>query len=113
MLYVDFNAGIKEYRLKMSTRATVALEKQLGCNPLAIFGSGDRIPTVTEMVAILHSALQQYEHGITMADAYDIFDNWLEDGHVITDFIPVILDIYRASGIIKPENKTEDEGKNV
>lgn len=109
MNYVEFHAGDKDYRLKLSTRSTVSLEKQLGCNPVAIFGSGDTIPTITTMVRILHASLQSYEHGITLDDAYDIFDKWLEDGHVMTDFISVIIDIYKASGILKD---TEEASKN-
>ena len=77
------------------------LEKALGCNPLAIFGNGEIIPTVTTMVNILFAAMQQYEHGITLNDAYNIFDNWLDEGHTVTDFIPVILEVYKVSGIIK------------
>ena len=109
MNYVEFHAGDKDYRLKLSTRSTVSLEKQLGCNPVAIFGSGDTIPTITTMVRILHASLQSYEHGITLDDAYDIFDKWLEDGHVMTDFISVIIDIYKVSGILKD---TEEASKN-
>lgn len=73
MLYVDFTAGNKDYKLRINTRNTVVLEKQLGCNPLAIFGDGDRLPTVTEMVNILYASLQQLNHGISLNDAYDIF----------------------------------------
>ena len=109
MNYVEFHVGDKDYRLNLSTRSTVSLEKQLGCNPVAIFGSGDTIPTITTMVRILHASLQSYEHGITLEDAYDIFDKWLEDGHVMTDFIAVIIDIYKASGILKD---TEEASKN-
>ena len=109
MNYVEFHVGDKDYRLKLSVRNTVSLEKQLGCNPVAIFGSGDTIPTITTMVRILHASLQSYEHGITLDDAYDIFDKWLEDGHVMTDFISVIIDIYKASGILKD---TEEASKN-
>ena len=111
MMYIDFMAGNKEYKLRLNTRNTVLLEKQLGCNPLHIFGAGETIPTVTTMVAILHASLQQYNHGITLNDAYDIFDNYLADGHASTDFIPVILDIYKASGII-PKDNEEEEVKN-
>ena len=100
MMYIDFSAGNKDYKLRMNTRNIIALEKQLGCNPLSIFGSGDTVPTITAMVCILHASLQQYNHGISYDDAFDIFDNWLADGHVMTDFIPIILDIYKASGII-------------
>ena len=107
MMYIDFQAGGKEYKLRLSTRAIVALEKTLGCNPLAIFGAGDTLPTITVMVSILHASLQQYQHSITMNDAYDIFDAYLADGHAMTDFIPVILSIYKESGLIRDEASSE------
>ena len=110
-MYVDFSAGGKEYKLRLNTRNIVSLEKALGMNPLAIFGNGETMPTITTLVAILHASLQQYQHNITLDDAYDIFDNYLADGNTMTDFIPVVLDLYRVSGLIR---KTENgEGKNV
>ena len=113
MNYIDFTAGNKDYKLRLNTRNTILLEKQLGCNPLSIFGDGDTIPTITVMVAILHASMQQYNHGISLNDAYDIFDNWLDEGNSTTDFIPIILEIYKASGII-PKDKVEDlETKNA
>jgi hypothetical protein len=102
-MYTDFEAGGKSYKLRINTRNTVALEKALGCNPLAIFGTGDKLPTITEMVSILHASLQQYQHNITLDSAYDIFDEWLADGNIMTDFIKVIIDVYKVSGIIKPD----------
>ena len=110
MNYIDFTAGNKDYKLRLNTRNTILLEKQLGCNPLSIFGDGETIPTITTMVAILHASLQQYNHGISLNDAYDIFDAWLADGNSTTDFIPIILEIYKASGIIP---KDEVETKNA
>ena len=103
MNYIDFTAGGKEYKLRLSIRATVALEKQLGVNPLMIFGDGDKMPTITEMVYILHASLQQLNHGITLDNAYSIFEDWLNDGNTITDFLPIIIEIYKASGIIKQD----------
>lgn len=105
MNYVAFNVGNKEYKLKLNVRNTVALERQLGVNPVAIFGDGDTMPTITQMVSILHSSLQAYQHNISLNDAYDIFDNWLNDGNSMMDFLQVIIDIYKVSGIIK--NDTE------
>lgn len=107
MMYMDFTAGNKDYKLRLSIRNTVALEKQLDCNPIAIFGDGDKLPTITQMVAILHAALQQYNHSISLNDAYEVFENWLEDGHTITDFIPVIIELYKVSGIIQNDKATE------
>lgn len=100
MSFYDFKAGNKEYRLKLDTRNIVALEKKIGCNPLSIFGKGDTIPTVSTMVTILHASLQAYNHGITLDNAYDIFDEYLNDGNSATDFINIIVEIYKASGII-------------
>ena len=113
MNYIDFTAGNKDYKLRLNTRNTVMLERQLGCNPLSIFGDGDTIPTITVMVAILHASMQQYNHGISLNDAYDIFDAWLDEGNSTTDFIPIILEIYKASGIIPKDEVKELEGKNA
>ena len=104
MMYVDFHAGDKDYKLRLSTRNTVMLEKQLGCNPLAIFGNGETLPTVTQMVQILYCSLIQYNHGISLDDAYQIFDDYLADGNSATDFITVLLEIYKVSGLIKKDS---------
>lgn len=104
MMYYDFKAGNKEYKLRLNTRNVVNLEKTLGCNPLMVFGNGDKVPTISVMVAILHNSLQQYHHGITVDSAYDIFDDYLADGNAITDFIAVIMEIYKVSGLFKEEN---------
>lgn len=110
MMYTDFEVGNKTYKLRLNTRNTITLEKQLGCNPLAIFGlDGAQIPTVENMVYILYASLIQYNHGITLGDTYTIFDEWLDEGHVITDFIPIILEIYKVSGIINTEAQSEEE----
>lgn len=109
-MYVDFKAGEKDYKLRLSTRNIVALEKAIGCNPLMIFGKGDEIPEVTTMVNILWFSLQKFQHGISYDNATDIFDDYLED-HSMTDFINVILEIYKVSGIIGTD-KAENQ-KNV
>ena len=113
MMYVDFTAGNKDYKLRLNTRQTVALEKQLGCNPVSIFGTGDTIPTVTQMVQILYCALVPLNHGISLEDAYNIFDAYLGDGNSATDFIPVILNIYKVSGLIRNDEIKENNEKNV
>lgn len=106
MMYVDFMAGNKDYKLRLDTANVVALEKQIGCNPLSIFGDGSTIPTLTVMVNVLHASLQHFNHGITIKDAYAIFDDYLEE-HNMTDFLPVIVDIYKVSGLLPNGEKTE------
>lgn len=99
---IDFIVGDKTYQLSLTTRSVVQLERQLGCNPISIFLDGEeaRIPSVTEMVNVLHAALQRFNHGIDMNNAYTIFDNYLDEGHTITDFIPIIVDLYKVSGLM-------------
>lgn len=105
MLFYEFKAGGNTYKLRLNTRNIVSLEKALGGNPLSIFGKGDRIPTITEMVTVLHQSAQQFEHQVDMDAAYDIFDKYVEEGHAMTDFITVIVEIYKVSGIIKEDAK--------
>ena len=112
MMYVDFNAGGKDYKLRLYTRNIVSLEKSIGKNPLAIFGNGEEIPSVTTMVMILWQSLQKFHHGIGLEDAYNIFDDYLEE-HSMTDFLPVILDIYKVSGLIRSDAPKEEVEKNV
>jgi hypothetical protein len=111
MNYVDFEAGNKAYKLRLSTRGVIQLEKAIGCNPVSIFFENgmERVPTITEMVCVLHSSLQQYNHGITMNDAYDIFDDYIADGHTTMDFIKVLFEVYQSSGLMP---KNEEEVKN-
>lgn len=111
MMYFDFEAGNKVYKLRLTTRAVMALESKIGCNPMMIFGTnGNRIPTITEMIHILHNSLTHFNHGITLNDAMGIFDEWLDAGHTPTDFIAVIIEVYKASGIIpNTEEATETE----
>lgn len=116
MLYYEFNTNDKTYKLRLSTRNTIALEKQLGCNPMTIFFPGGKIsskeedeftiPSVTTMVYILHYSLQQYQHNISLNDSYDIFDKWLDEGNTVTDFMPIITEIFKVSGIFA-EGKEE------
>ena len=112
MNYIEFQTNDKIYKLRLNTRNVVELEKKLGCNPIMVFGmNGETIPTVSVMVTILHASLQTFNHGISLNDAFDIFDAYLDEGHTAVDFIKVIMDIYQASGIIPRESKAADENE--
>ena len=110
-MYVNFEAGNKAYKLRLNTRSIVNLEKSLGnVNPVNIFLDMEQqqaLAPVSVMVAVLHAALQQYHHGISLNDAYEIFDAYIEDGNSVDAFIYVILDIYRESGLIPKEEEQE------
>lgn len=107
---IDFIIGDKTYQLSLTTRSVVLLERQLGCNPLSIFMNGEeaRIPSVTEMVQVLHASLQRFNHGIDMNTAYSIFDDYLADGNTVTDFIPVLVDLFKVSGLMPKDEDSKN-----
>ena len=114
MMYYVLDTGIKTYKLRLNTRNIVELEKKLGGNPLIIFDNVSEdgfsgLPTVGQMITVLHYSLQQFNHGISMNDTYDIFDEWLANGNEWTEFFNIIVEIYKVSGIIK---EAEDNEKN-
>lgn len=100
MLYYELPVGDKVYQLRLTTRKIVKLEEKIGRNPLTIFGNGDVVPTISTMLTVFQYALPD---GITEDQTYDIFDSWLAEGHTVADFIPIILEIYKVSGLITEE----------
>ena len=100
MIYTELKVANETYKLRLNTQNLIGLEKELGCNPLGIFGDGTTIPTVEQMVNILYYSALQLNHGFTKANAYEVFDNYLSEGNLITDFLTVILEIYKSSGLI-------------
>lgn len=110
MIYTEFTAGNKVYKLRLNTRNLVQLEKQLGGNPIALLAQidDDNLPTITDMVNILYCSLQAMEHGITLNAAYDIFDAYVADGHNPMEFVKVIYDVFVVSGLIPKEEEVKN-----
>lgn len=111
MTYTEMEAGGRTYRLRLTTQGIVALEKELGCNPLQMFMGidEDKLPKLTEIIALLHQTLQPLEHGITKNDTYEIFDAFLADGHTMWDMIPVLIEVFQNAGFLP---KDEADSKN-
>lgn len=102
MNYINFSAGGNEYKLAMNTRMMVELEKKIGGNPLNLLvaAQDDNIPEIGAMVAVLWASMQKYNHGVKFDDCYDIFDAWLDDGNKVIDFLGIMVDIFKVSGLI-------------
>ena len=98
-MYTELTIKDKVYKLKLTTKNIIGLEKNIKCNPLSIFGNGEEVPSVTTMVNILWFSLLQYHHNIGLNEAAELFDDYLEE-HTMTDFLAVIIDIYKVSGIL-------------
>lgn len=111
MMYTIWTAGGQEYHLRLTTKATVDLEKRLGKSPLEVFAAAanGHFPTLSDLAATLHAALQPLHHGITEARTYELMDAWFEDGHNMLDLIPVILEVFRHSGLVAQEQETTEK----
>lgn len=115
MNYVLFTVKGKDYKLVLTTRTMVELEKRLnGRNPISILMdvADDKLPTITEMILILWCSMVKYNHGISLDDCYDIFDDYVAEGHAYTDFIEVMMKIFETSGLINTKS-TEDSDPNA
>ena len=112
MLYTDWTVGEQDYHLRLTTKATVDLEKKLGRNPVEVFmdAAGGRLPTLSALAATLHASLQPLHHGITEGTTFDLLDQWFEEGHTMTDLIPVLLEVFQVSGLVGRE--PGETGKN-
>lgn len=110
-MYVEFTAGERTYKLRLTTRGIVSLEKKLGYNPLQMLMGIDEdvLPKFGDMVKMLHQTLQAYEHGITEDDVYEIYDAYVADGHTMWDLVPVLIEVFREAGFLPKE---EGDSKN-
>lgn len=107
----------EEYKLRLTTRTSIQLEKALGRNPLDILMEIEdgKMPKMTDMVLMLHAMLQSLHHGYSQDKAMDLMDAYIADGHGCLELLPVFVKVFENSGYIpkKGEEQTsEDEEKN-
>lgn len=109
MLYTTFTCKDIDYKCRLSAKACVDLEKKLGTNPLNIFmdiATSGKLPSLTTLIYILHASMTQYNHGINIDKVYEIYDDFVDEGHNLMDLVPIIMDIFKVSGFYN-EDETE------
>lgn len=111
MIYTELNIGNEAYKLRLTTRASISLEKALGFNPITLFMEIDNgvMPKLSDMLIILHACLQSYHHGMTLDKVYDLFDSYVADGHTQFDLVPVFVEVFQESGYIPKSTDKIDE----
>jgi len=116
MIYSELKIGDKELKLRLDSRACVGLERKLGKSPLSVFMDAEKsLPKLEELIMILQASLQKFNQGYTEDKTYDLYDEYVEEGNTFTDFIPVIMDVFKVSGFFKEADmekaKVEAKGK--
>lgn len=116
MMYTELIIGGDTYKLRLTTRASVALEKALGYNPISMLMEIDegKMPKMGDCLIILQAMLQTYHHGYNIDKVYELFDKFVEDGKSLFDLIPVFVEVFQQSGYIStaPADAEASEGKN-
>ena len=117
MLFHEVEINGKEYKLRLSARGIVKLERKLGGNPMNIFMAvqENQLPSLEDTIIILHASMQKYHSGIKLEDVYDLYDEYIENGGTYMELIPILLAVFKVSGFFKEENEDneEDGTKNV
>lgn len=111
MRYTEFKVGDKEYKLRLAANEMVNIEKKINANVLDIFMKKEQIPTMEELLLVLHGSLQKFHHGIKLSDVYKIYDEYVDEGGGFEELIEVIVDVFEVSGFFKEEDIEEGKKK--
>ncbi len=107
MNYYEFIVGEKEYRLRLGASQIKMAENKIGRNLLDMLIRIDagELPKVGDTLIILHASLQKFHHNMTMTKVEELYDNFIDSGKTYTDIIPILMELFRVSGLI---GKAED-----
>lgn len=111
MNYTELIIKGESYKLKLTTKASVSLERALGYNPISMLMDIEKgkMPKLNDVLIMLQAMLQTYHHGLNMDKVFDLFDEYVEDGGSMFDLIPVFVKVFEQSGYMSASNKVEDE----
>lgn len=112
-MFTEIVIGEKSYKLRLTTKASVTLEKALGYNPIAMLMEIDNgtMPKLGDLLVMLQVMLQTYHHGYTLDKVYELFDEYVEDGHGMFDLIPVFVEVFQQSGYLAAGGNKDNEGE--
>lgn len=102
-MFTELKVKDETYKLRLNTRGVIQLEKALGYNPIDILMKieDNIMPTLSDCMVILHSCLQGYNHGFTLEKTFNLFDEYVADGHTLFDLIPLFVDVFQECGLIE------------
>ena len=109
----------KELKLRLTSHQAATVEEKIGMNLLKIFmpkaGEEFTLPPLKVMLLLVHGALQQYEHGYSFEDVYDLYDEYVDNGGDQTTFMTdVLMPLFEVSGFTprgSKDKKTSDKKK--
>lgn len=114
-MFTELTINGEIYKLRLTTKASVSLERALGYNPITMLMDIEKgkMPKLNDVLIMLQAMLTTYHHNMNMERVFDLFDEYVADGGSLFDLIPVFVKVFEQSGYISSSsNKEEAEGKN-
>lgn len=114
MNYTELIIKGESYKLKLTTKASVSLERALGYNPITMLMDIEKgkMPKLNDVLIMLQSMLTTYHHGLNMEKVFDLFDDYVAEGGSMFDLIPVFVKVFEQSGYMSASKAEDDEVKN-
>lgn len=111
MKFITAKLGEKEYKLRLTAGAAAEIEEKIGCNLISLFAgiTENNVPPLSSMLTILWGALQPLNHGISMKDTYDIYDEFVDNQNTFVDLIKILVDTLKISGFMATDTKSTEK----
>lgn len=107
--YVLMVVGDQEYRLKITASAAMDLESRL---KKSLFDAVGELKNITVQVTFLWAALQKFHHGMSLQDAANLYDDFLDSEHGgFEKFTELLLDLLELMGFTQAEKTEQKTGK--
>ena len=89
----------EKLKLKLTTPATLELEKKFRKNLISLIGDEDNIPALTTMLQIIHAAAEPWKHGLKLKHITDYYEKYLEEGgNQLSLYVDVYMQVFMVSG---------------
>lgn len=111
MLYRTLTVGGEDYKLRLTTKHTVELEKKLGGNPVngLMNMRNGQLPSATFVSTCLHACLQPLNKDMSMDKVYDLMDKAAEEGVGNIEILDIITDVFQDCGLIPKDSDQEQD----
>ena len=95
MLYTIWKIGDEEYKLRLTTWASLQVEKQLG---MGITEAVNHLADTSVIVTLLWGGLQTFHHGMNLRDVCELYDKYIASGGDIEKIMDVLTALLAQVG---------------
>ena len=98
--FYTLTVGGEDYKLRLTASAIMEIEKKLG-KPLFAALENIQDNMIETITTILWGAMQPMNANFPFEKAATLFDQYIDDGNSIEDFMQELNDLFEASGFFK------------